>query len=79
MSKNLVEPERPQTMWCMRVACWVSKATRAQGNPPLTHARTHPRAHMHTHKYVIIFAFPQQQWFRKRASVLRYTYIEYLV
>jgi hypothetical protein len=30
MSKNLVEPERPQTIWLMRVACWVSKATRAK-------------------------------------------------
>ena len=26
--KNLVEPDRPQiTIWCMRFACWISKAT----------------------------------------------------
>jgi hypothetical protein len=23
MSKNMVEPERPQTVWRMRVACWM--------------------------------------------------------
>jgi hypothetical protein len=28
MSKNVVEQERPQTIWRMRVACWISKATR---------------------------------------------------
>ena len=29
----------------------------------------------HTYKYVILIAFPQQQWFRERASLLRCTYI----
>jgi hypothetical protein len=29
----------------------------------------------HAHKYIIFIAFPQQQWFRERASVLLYTYI----
>jgi hypothetical protein len=28
--------------------------------------------------YVIRFAFPQQKWFRKRATMLRYTNITYL-
>ena len=37
------------------------------------HART--RKHAHTDQYVILIAFPQQQWFRERTSVLRYTYI----
>ena len=32
------------------------------------HARTH------TDQYVILIAFPRQQWFRVRASLLRYTY-----
>jgi hypothetical protein len=32
-----------------------------------------------THKYVIFIAFPQQQWLRKPASMLRYTYIVCLV
>ena len=41
-----------------------------------THARTHARTrkHAHTDQYVILIAFPQQQWFRERASLLRYTY-----
>jgi hypothetical protein len=30
-------------------------------------------------EYVILIAFPQQQWLRERASVLRYTYIACLV
>jgi hypothetical protein len=47
----------------MRFACWVGKAT-------LTRARTQ--------KYVIIFAFPRQQWFRERGSVLRYIYVHCL-
>jgi hypothetical protein len=40
------------TTWRIRVACWISKAT-------CTYARTRT----HTHKYVIIIAFTQQQWF----------------
>jgi len=30
-------------------------------------------------KYVIIFAFPLQQWLGKRAPMLRYTYIHYFL
>jgi hypothetical protein len=30
-------------------------------------------------EYVILIAFPQQQWLRERASILRYTYIVSLV
>jgi hypothetical protein len=41
------------------------------------HART--RKHAYTNQYAILFAFPQQQWFRERASVLCYTYISCLV
>jgi len=34
----------------------------------------------HTHTgYVILLAFPLQQWLHERASVLRYTYIVCLV
>ena len=48
MSKNMVEPERPKTIWRMRSACWISKATRAKIHsrsraPILTPTRT--RAH----------------------------------
>ena len=46
MWKNSVERGRPQmTIWRMRIACWVPKATNA-----------HP-------EYVILIAFPPQQWF----------------
>jgi hypothetical protein len=31
MLNNTVEPDRPQmTIWCMRIACWVSRATKTQ-------------------------------------------------
>jgi hypothetical protein len=29
--------------------------------------------------YVVLTAFPRQQWLRQRPSVVRYTYIAYLV
>ena len=44
------------TIWRIRVACWISKAT-------CTHAHAHAHALAHTHKYVIFIAFPRQQWF----------------
>ena len=62
--KNIVEPERPRIKIRRRVARWVSKATRARALAH-THAPEHPRAH--THKYVILTAFPRQQWFPERA------------
>jgi hypothetical protein len=43
----------------MRIACWLTKAT---------HTRTHS-------EYVTLTAFPLQQWLRKHASMLRYTYV----
>jgi hypothetical protein len=43
--KNTVEPDRPQmTIWRMRIACWITKATDT------------------TSEYVILSAFPLQQW-----------------
>ena len=42
-------------------------------------AYMHARERTHTHKYVIFIAFPRSQWFRERATVLRYTYIACLV
>ena len=44
------------TIWRMRIACWINKATNTQS------------------EYVILFAFPLQQWLCERASMLRYTY-----
>ena len=81
----MVEPEKPQmTIW-RRVECWISKATRAKAyasalalhsySPP--HAHKHARTH--TQKYTILVAFLLQQWFRERASLLRYTNIACLV
>ena len=49
MSKNMVEPERPQmTIW-RRVACWSSKATCGQ-----IHARACVPTHTQTHAHVLI-------------------------
>jgi hypothetical protein len=62
MWKNVVERGRPQmTIWCMRIAWWIPKATD-------THS-----------EYVIIIAFPLQQWLNEGASMLRYAYIACLV
>ena len=73
----MVTPDRQQmTIWRMRVACWISRVTRANA-----HAHAHTPEHPHTRreKYEILIAFPLQQWFRERASMLRYTYVAYLV
>jgi len=59
--KNILKPYRPQmTIWRMRIAWWMPKATN-------THS-----------EYVILIAFPQQQWLHARASVLHYVYTAYL-
>ena len=56
--KNIVEPRRPQmTIFCTRIACWISKSTN-------THS-----------EYVILIAFPLQQWLREQANMSRFTYI----
>jgi len=38
-----------------------------------------PKATNTHSKYVILISFPLQQWLNERASVLRYTYIAYLL
>jgi hypothetical protein len=45
----------------------------------LSRTHTHTYTHTHTQKYVILIAFPRQQCFRERVSMLRYTYITYVV
>ena len=62
-------------MWRMCSACWISKATRARANAhahAFGHARARARARTHTNtqKCVIFTAFPRQQWFCERVSVL---------
>jgi len=51
------------TIWRMRIACWISKATD-------THSE---------YVIIIIIAFPLQQWLHERASLLRHTYSACLV
>jgi len=41
------------TVWCMRIACWITKAIDTYS------------------EYVILIAFPQQQWMHERALMLR--------
>jgi len=41
-------------------------------------ARWIPKATNTLSEYVILIAFPLQQWFSERVSMLRYTYIAYL-
>jgi hypothetical protein len=85
MSRNVVDTEgatNDLTIWRIRVACWIIKAicTYAQAHAHASgypHART--RKHANTDQHVILSAFPQQQWFRERASLLRYACIACLV
>ena len=68
----------------MRFAFWVSKATCAHAHAhvhalahPLTHALAHARTHTHTEKYVIVTAFPWQQWFPKLVRITLYVHCVY--
>ena len=63
VSKNVVKPGRSQTAIKRRVACWISKATRAQ-------AQTHSRAHTEIRK---TYCFPTATMVsRTRLSVTLY-------
>ena len=62
------------TTWRIRVACWICKAMCTYARPRVR-VPTCTRKHAHTGHYVILIAFPQQQWFRERAPVLRYKHI----
>jgi hypothetical protein len=78
MSKNLWEPEWPQitSQYSAYALCagLVRLYTRPRARvPTCTHERT--RKHAYTDKYVIVIAFSQHQWFRERASMLRYMHI----
>ena len=83
MSKNMVEPERPEMIIRrMRFVCWISKATRAQRQrlPAATYAHAHAHIHSHSHsECVILTDFPRQEWFHKYSSVLRHMHIVSLV
>ena len=59
MWKRMVETGRPQmTIW-RRIACWISKTTRAQ---EYARDRALTPTHTHTHTYVTHY-FPTAQWF----------------
>ena len=72
--KNVVKAESPEiTMW-RRVACWLIKATRVKAHTRARATAPTPTQPLPpTHKYLILIAFLRQQWFRERASLLRYT------
>jgi hypothetical protein len=81
---------RREVCWVSKATCAQAHSrARAPSLHPHTHALTHMLAltrararthtHTHTHKCVILIAFPLQQWFRERASLLRYAYIACLV
>ena len=55
----VAKPATANIIWCMRIACWITKVTD-------THA-----------EYVILIAFPRQQWLHERASILR-LYVQYV-
>jgi hypothetical protein len=64
MCKSFGQPDRSQmTIRLKRFSCWVTK---------VTDTRSHT-------EYVILIAFPLQQWLCDCASLLRYTYIVCLV
>jgi hypothetical protein len=58
-SKNIVNPERTQTIWRLCVVYWISKPTRAQiracaRHPPArTHAHTHTYTDSRTHTHAL--------------------------
>ena len=63
------------TIWRIRVACWISNATRLHTPTPLrhTHARTHSRAHTQTNmSYLLLFHGNNDS--RTRLSVTLYVH-----
>jgi len=70
MWKNNVERGKPQmTIW--RTACF------SNGAHHIVFCGLRLQIHIHTHTHsgcVILIAFPLQQWFLERASILRFTY-----
>jgi hypothetical protein len=86
MSKNVAETEGPQMTSqyganALRAGLARLYARMRMHKPmrPGTHMHARTRKQSHKGQYVILIAFPQQQCFRERASVLRYTYIACLV
>ena len=61
MSKNMVEPERTQTIWRLSVEYWISKPTRSQHTPALLHRHlpTHTHTHTRTHAPLRMHSSPR--------------------
>jgi hypothetical protein len=82
MTKNVVEIEGPPVTSKYGAYALLAGLARLYERMRM-HTRTlldtYMHAGTHTHQYVIIIAFAQQQWFRERTSMLRYTYISCLV
>jgi hypothetical protein len=85
MSKNVVEPEGPLMTsqygaYALRAGlaklhALIRKHTPSLRSTQCTHAPTSKHAHTDQYVGLILLAFPLQQWFRERSSMLRYTYI----
>ena len=61
MSDNMMEPEKTQIIWRLRVAYWISKPTRSREHAcvcvptpslSLTHTHTHTHRRTHTHAFI---------------------------
>ena len=75
MPKNVVETEGPQMTSQYGANALRAGLTRLHARMHMhtstrlgTHIHARTRKHAHTDQYVILVAFPQQQWFRERAS-----------
>jgi hypothetical protein len=68
------------TIWRIRVACWISKATctarMRMHTPTRPDSLMHALARMHTHRPISdTYCFTTATMIRERATILRYTYI----
>ena len=78
MSKKVVETvTNDVTIWRIRVACWISKATRTYAHAH-AHAPAYPYARTHKQNNNT-YCFSTDTMIHERASMLRYTYIAPLV
>ena len=61
---------------------WQSTVDPGRSQTPIWHMRITswiPKAINTRAQYILLIAFPLQQWLRERASMLRYTYIDCIV
>ena len=78
MAKNVVETEGPQMTSQYGAYAMHAGLARLYARMRMhttTRSGTHTHARTHTNQYVILIAFPSQNWFRESASVLRYSYV----